>query len=153
MNNAAPTFRPTSEMIHAAKVVIMAKAWVETIRPIVEAYQTAIMIKIGAVNEETGEAITDMDKSYLMSDEQCNTLWSKLEEAQEASGLKVMKKGNCPLLEAKQLTRDAERTLCNTMAPLTGTTYETIITSRDSTKNLNEYIDLTLQLLTRYIKG
>ena len=96
MNNAASTFRPTSDMIHAAKVLIMAKAWVETIRSIVEAYQTAIIIKIGAVNEETGEAITDMDKSYLMNDEQSNILWPMLEKAQEASGLKVITKGNFP---------------------------------------------------------
>lgn len=154
----------TEEMVQAANAYCMAKAYTQTIRPIVEGYQREILVRNQFtnkgeqamlkrlqdngrhLNEEIKELVVlNPDHTYLMSDEDSQVYFVELEQARIKSGLKVEKEGNCPLLEAESMERTAVRVLIDVMEPITKINYNQVInTSFESRAKL---IDLSIGLI------
>lgn len=105
----------TPELKSLVKAVVAAKAWVETVHPIVVGYQKAILQEIGAVDEE-GRPITDPNLSYLMDDGKAKVYFARCEEEAAKNNLKH-KPECCPLLEAESIERKAKRELCEYVLP------------------------------------
>ncbi len=97
----------TSELRSLVKSVIMAKAWVESIHPIVTGYQKDILKEIGAVNEK-GEPITNPLMDFSMDEELFKIYFARCAEEAARNGLQHEPEC-CPLLEAESLEREAKR--------------------------------------------
>jgi hypothetical protein len=67
------------------------------------------------------------------------------------AGLKVAKKGFCPLLVAENELRKARNKLIETMKPITGIELDDLM--RHYPDNYNKYFDLTLRLLAPFVQG
>ena len=139
-------FKPSDEMIKAAELVFLSMAEVETIKPIVKAYQKKILNKYQFKDDE-GNIITEEGRSYLMGDadfkvylDECNTKRLKV-------GLYVKNKEYCPLLVAESDLTDAERLLINSFKPITGLDCSDIYLLEHRKKFLN----LALGLMSNFI--
>lgn len=97
----------TPELRSLVKSVIMAKAWVESIHPIVTGYQKDILKEIGAVNEK-GEPITNPLMYFSMDEELFKIYFGRCAEEAARNGLQHEPEC-CPLLEAESLEREAKR--------------------------------------------
>ena len=97
----------TPELRSLVKSVIMAKAWVESIHPIVTGYQKDILKEIGAVNEK-GEPITNPLMDFSMDEELFKIYFGRCAEEAARNGLQHEPEC-CPLLEAESLEREAKR--------------------------------------------
>lgn len=147
-------FKPTPDMIAAAKAVFVAMAWVETVKPIVRAYQTDIlnrhqwhMAKKWTDRKMKDRIILDPDQSYLLEDDDFETYHQESIAARRASGLYVVNAEYCPLLIAKRILIQAETALITIMQPVT-----TIDPDNVYGDLRKELIDLTLRWLAPYIK-
>lgn len=155
-------FKPSPEMVQAAKNVFIAMAYTETIRPIVEGYQKKVLNFFQFKNngelkrlskrfpEIKERVILNPKESYLLDDEDFKIYLAECNIEREKAGLKVDNPDFCPLLVAESLERDAKRCLVETMETITG--IETSIL----TGHLEEYkkvVDLTLRLLAPYCKN
>ncbi len=117
-------FAPTPDMIAAAEKVFAAMAVMQTIKPIVTAYQQKIL---GAgqfrVREQYAEGdndiITNPEHSYLMNKNAFAGYRAKCEAERIRIGLSVKKAGNCPLLESEEVLRQAEAELLDALSPVT----------------------------------
>lgn len=99
----------TPELKSLVKSVVMAKAWVEAVHPIVTGYQKAILQEISAVDDK-GNPITDPNLSYLMDNKKAKVYFARCVE--EAAKKKLKHELDCcPLLEAETLERKAKRAL------------------------------------------
>lgn len=154
-------FNPTKEMIQAAEAVLMAKAYVETIRPIVRAYQSKVLDIYRFTNKKEleiinkcgrmadhikEEVITDPKDSWKLSDQDFQIYLRDTKEERDKAGLKVDKDDQCPLLVAEYLLCQAEGNLIDQMEPITKI-------KRDQLWNLKhraKLIDLSLKLLTQF---
>jgi hypothetical protein len=152
-------FKPTAAMITAAETVLMAMAYTETVRPIVEEYQKKSLAfwrfkmaekhKIRRGNEAVqDEIILDPKKSYLLDDHDAENYYKDCHEAALKAGFNV-KYGYCPLLIAESLQITAEWVLMDTMKPVTGIDGHEIY----DMDMRQQYIDLTLRLLAPYVKN
>lgn len=97
----------TPELRSLVKSVIMAKAWVESIHPIVTGYQKDILKEIGAVNEK-GEPITNPLMDFSKDEELFKIYFGRCAEEAARNGLQHEPEC-CPLLEAESLEREAKR--------------------------------------------
>lgn len=143
-------FKPTKEMIKAAKNVLIAMAYTETVRPIVLKYQQKEIDIMQAVNRYDGSIITNPAHSYLMSDEDFEIYHKAIKEARDKAGLKVEHEDHCPLLVAEALQRNAERYLCDTMYPISKLSTDDVICSPGGLELYKELINLNLRLLLPY---
>jgi hypothetical protein len=147
-------FNPSSEQIKAATVLLVAMANQAVVEPIVLAYQREILVRHQwRINQKYAEPfgeqiITAPSRSYLLSDEDATVYFSECKKAAEEAGLKVRHPGNCPLLEAKSIVIDARRDIVAAMEPNTGITWDLLM--RDFLA-IDEYIDLTLRLMTPFV--
>lgn len=105
----------TPELRSLVKSVVMTKAWVESIHPIVTGFQKAILQEIGATDNE-GKPITNPDLSYRMDDEKAKIYFARCIEEIAKKNLKH-EPDCCPLLEAETLEREAKRALGEYMIP------------------------------------
>lgn len=149
----------TPDMVQAANALVMAQAYTQTIRPIVEGYQKEILArhqfinkgekelfeKLGRKFEET--VVLDPNQSFLLSEEDAKTYFEEVEEARIKSGLEVQREGNCPLLEAEELERKAERVFIDAMAPITKMTHEQVWSSSGAIENAKKLVKLSLGLI------
>lgn len=150
------SFKPNAAMLDAAEAVLKAMAIVGTVRPIVEAYQTEILAKgkwkvmAEACEPGTqGEIITEPKLSFLMSDSDFAVYYQRCDEARKAAGLSITFDGGCPLLEAEELLRIAQRAMIDSMAEVTKITADRAVTLR--LDEYREFVDLTLRLLVPFI--
>ena len=150
----------TPARIKAAKTVFMAMAYVETIRPKVEKYQRRILEiekypyseeAMGRREKAPDDYIKKAGDAYLMSDGDAAHFFKRLREERDAAGFKVKGPDNCPLLEAEQLLREAQRALVDLMEPVTGITHEGLCCIGDGLESFKKYIDLTLKLFAPYV--
>ena len=156
----------TDEMVQAANALCMAKAFVQTIRPIVRKYQEEILTRhqftnkgeVGTLNrlqangrhlnEKVEEAVVlNPEHIYLMSDEDANIYFAEVEQARIKSGLRIKKEGNCPLLEAESLERKAERVFVDAMEPITKMNHERVWSSSNAIENAKKLTNLGLGLI------
>lgn len=158
------TFTPTEAMINAAKAVFVSMATIETVKPIVTDIQKKLLeegkykydSKWSERARGDGDYIIDPRQSYLMSDEDARCYFDLLNKEIKNLGFDV-EDDYCPLLMAESTLVDAKRNLVVSMesliTPLTGLTYEKISGSKNCTKNINDFVDLTLKMLVPYVKG
>lgn len=135
----APKFNPTPDMIKLAEACFTAMAYEQHVRAIVESYQRKILVerkykireefRAGILRRDGAveDFITDPSVSYLMSDEDFADYDSRCDQERVLAGLSIEKPGQCPLLVAECLTREAKHALVDTMAPVTGMTSAQII--------------------------
>lgn len=120
-------FKPTEDQIRLAEALMVAMAFEATIRPIVVAYETAILEKhrfpIARKWVEMGvtdRIILDRKDSYLLSEADAKVFHAECLTARDAAKLKVENPEYCPLLVAEHLRLDAERALLKAMAATPG---------------------------------
>lgn len=149
------TFRPSAGQIKAAQTLMLAMAHQQLVEPIVTAYQREIMVanqwRIKPEFVELGcedEVITNPKRAYLLADEDAAKFFALVEEAKKASGLKVSKPENCPLLEAESFVIDARRAMVVAMEPVTGITWDQLM---NNFHLMPEYVDLNLKLLAPFV--
>ena len=137
------TFKPTEEMIKAAKLVFLAMAHVQTVRPVVEGYQREILADISPINRYNGKVITDLKQSYCMSDKDFAEYMRRSKVDQDRNGF-VVPPDFCPLLMAEHAQQKAEWLLIDAVAPSLGVKPDLITSTLDGYK---KFIDLTLRML------
>lgn len=156
-------FKPTAEQLEAARKLFAAMAMVQTVKPIVEAYQRKILAanqwKIApefverpsatARGIEEGDVILEPKLSYLLDEEDAAVFFAECDKEAAAHGFKV-KPGYCPFLIADSDRMDAERALVASMADVTKI-------NNDNIWNLGfdkrrEYLDLTMRLFAPFLK-
>lgn len=96
--------------------VLHARAWLETVRPIVTGYQKAILKELGAV-DENGRPILNPEDAYLLDERMSDVYFTRCDEEAAKNNL-VHKPECCPLLEAKSLERATRWELIDHVLPL-----------------------------------
>lgn len=130
MTQPAGGFTPDAPQIRLAESVFLAMAHEARVRDIVEAYQTKILadnrwtvdpkwIALG-LPLRPDQVVTEARDIAYLREEDCDRYLALCAEAAAAARLTVSRPGNCPLLEAESLRRDAERALLGSMATLPG---------------------------------
>lgn len=142
--------RPHPEFIAAAEAVLMAKAYVETLRPVVEGYQRKILnehhwhiAKKWVDMGEDDEVITDPNHTYLMEDEDFKEYLRLIRIEQDKAGLKTDNPDHCPLLVAEHLESQAKHVLIEEAESITGISFDDIMRKFSL---YNQYVDLLLSL-------
>lgn len=149
-------FEPTPAMITAAEALFLAQAIEQTIRPVVESYQRKILNEgqwhIGAEHVQQGdsdEIILDPKLSYLLGSIDFAQYNQRCHEARDFARLLVEKEEQCPLLVAEDNVRVASSDLIAAMEGTTGITADRLLCS--GMEAYNEYVELTLKLLSPYV--
>ena len=160
MNKEKTVFVPTAQMLSAAENVVSAMAWLETVKPVVLAYQTKILADnkwpyanewVGRGLHDPGDVVTDPKDSYLLDEEHSLRYFAECHSARDAAGLTVDGHDKCPLLVAENLVRKAQQALIDTMEPVTQLSYTMLSTSADCVANIKKVVDLTRKLLVPHI--
>jgi hypothetical protein len=144
-------FKPTPEMVSAAKAVFMAKALTETIRPIVEGYHWKVLRELQPTDEHTGKVITDIEYDWTMGAVAFQEYWNRCKEEREKVGLRVDNPDYCPLGVARNLQRKAEQALVECMEPITKLKAENALCA--GLEIYKKLVDLTLRLLAPFIEA
>lgn len=121
-------FVATEEQIRLSEAVVVAMALEETIRPIVESYETAILAKhrfrIDPKWIEFGEVadrvILNRKESFLLSETDAKKFFEECFAARDAAGLKVEHPEGCPLLTVENLRIKAENALIKSLSSIPG---------------------------------
>lgn len=156
-------FRPSSEQIKFAELLLTAQALVETIRPIVEGYQKAILAKHTFTNQRTVErfahrgaapveVILDPKRSFELSDEDFAVYLEECNEARIAAGLQTDDPGHCPLLVAENLRGQAQRAFMESMESFTGINVDSLIGIYDGIRQYDAFTESTLTLVAPFMK-
>jgi hypothetical protein len=156
-------FRPSGEQIKFAELMLMSQAVVETVRPIVEGYQKAILAKHNFTNGRTVErlahrgaapveVILDPKRSFELSDDDFAVYLKECNEARIASGLQTDDPDHCPLLVAENLHRQAQRAFMESMESFTGINIDSLIGIYDGIKQYNDFTESTLRLVIPFMK-
>lgn len=146
-------FTPTPGMVLAAENVFHAMAYEQTVRPIVEAYQNAILAEgKWCVRPEFSdriemEVITECKHAYLMSEVDFADYVSRCKVARNQAGLKVEHDDQCPLLVAENVLIQARLAMVNAMSDITK------IPEPGSLPILKfkQLVELTLRLLAPFV--
>lgn len=152
----AGEFVPNANMVRAAENLVMIMAHEDIVRPIVEAYEVAILAKhqfrIARRFVDQGcddQIVLDPKRSYLLEKADAKVFHQECLEARDAAGLKVSNPENCPALEARSLRTQAENVLLDSIADLPN-----LAAMRDTSGLTLELrkraVDLTLSLLASF---
>ena len=154
------SFKPTPDMIRAAENCFAAMAFTETIRPVVEGYQKAILEaekypyspKMMARREKApADYISNLQHTYMMSEEDFAHYLKRCREEQAKAGLHTDSPEHCPLLVAEHLQIKAEYALIDAMEPVTHLTRETIWEKANALENSKKLLDLTLRFMAGFV--
>ena len=150
----------TPEIVDAAAELIAAKAVVETVKPIVRGYQTAILEahqwRIARKWVEQGcedTVILDPDLAFELEDEDFQVYLAEINEARKQAGLHVESEDHCPLLVAEHNESKAKWKLAELMRPIVGFGLDDVLCKQDGLERSKEYIDILLGLLMPYVTG
>ena len=120
-------FKPTEEQIRAAENVLVAMTHEQTVRPVVEQYEQAILEKhqFPAASKwvDMGiepRVILDRKMTYLLSEADSAIFFRECDEARSTAKLTITREGNCPLCEAEHLRIQAENAFIQVMSTLPG---------------------------------
>lgn len=155
---ALADFVPTYEQVSAAERLLVAQAHLDTVEPIVDAYEREILERyqwhIAPKFLEKGcedKVILDPSHSYLLSESDAALFFAECEAAAAKSGLRVKTAGNCPMLEAKDTVRRAENVLLDEMSTIPG--LEALHSDRYFPRDLRaKTLELHLELLAPYLR-
>lgn len=107
-------FTPSASLIRNAENLLLCMAMEQEVRPVVEAYETAILAKhqfkpASKWRDRLDKGVVlDRKSSFLLSDEDAKIFYAECFAERDKAGLKVSKPDNCPLLEAENTRRLAE---------------------------------------------
>lgn len=125
--NKVEQFKPTEEQIRLAEAVFTSIVYEQTVRPVVEAYESAILAKhqfrIAPEWIDKGvpdHVILDRKETFLLSTENAKVYYSECFSARDAANLKVSDPEFCPLCVAESLRIEAEGALLKAMATTPG---------------------------------
>ena len=151
-------FRPGTEQVRLAELLLVAMAIEAHVRPIVEAYESAILQKhqfrIARKWVEKGcndVIILDRKRSYLLEDTDAEVFHSECFAARDAAKLTVERPDKDPLLEAQHRRIEAENALLESMATIPG--LENFATGHWPLQLRQKAIDLTLKLLAPFVRS
>lgn len=159
MNNNTPPLTAkrlkesiTNEMLQAGYKVLVCIAAADTIRPIVQRYQSKVLEeKKYKITEKHGyhdvdTYLFDPKLSYLLSDSDAEEYYELLEVEKVKAGFKDLPYGHCPLLTAEHETVKAELALIDAFMPVTG------ISKEIYGEKCKRYIDLLLKIVVNHKK-
>lgn len=148
-------FTPTDVQIRLAEAVFTTMAHEQTVRPIVEAYETAIlakhqfrMAKDWVDQGMDDRIILDRKDTFLLSQEDAKVFYAECYAARDAANLKVSNPEFCPLCVAEHLRIDAENALLTAMGTTPG--LESLASGSMTLEMHAKAIDLTLKLLAPF---
>lgn len=151
------------ELIKLAKLVFEAMAFEQVVRETIEPIQLQVLNEMklqraekwkllilahGGTEEKANELLTlsnvyeAEDDAFLVYNAKCESLYP----------IKPSKEGNCPLLEAESMTRDAKRLFVDATEPYTGLNTDNLLQSANGLENLKEYTELMLKIMSKNIK-
>lgn len=167
-------FNATQGQKDAANALVIAMAYTQTVRPVIQKIETDILQKFKykwdldkvCGNTKTGRPKRDIlefsDKygeychtesmMYLINDKDFGHYLTEKHAAITQAGFKV-EYGSCPLLIAEDIERKARRLLIEEMEPVTNISFDQFFNTTKWEENLKKYIDLTLRLLSPFIKN
>lgn len=156
----------TSDMVEAANTFCLAKAFVQTVRPVVDGYQKEVLAlnqftnkgeiarmaegaaKRGREPIQIDEAVVlDPEYVFLLSDEDFKSFWAQCLERQKAAGLVTKSDQECPLLVAESHEREARRLFVDAMKPITKMDSDMLMASKNGFENFTKAAELSLHLL------
>lgn len=149
---SAQQIKITKPMLGAALAVVMCKAAVETIEPIVLGYQQKILdyeqydvdkkwVERGMF--DANDWIKSPKDTYKMDNTEFKHYIKRCREEQAKSGLKTKSPDHCPLLVAEHQLVRAKRLLVDIMEPITRISYKDVYRPKDR----DELVELTLRLI------
>lgn len=148
-------FKPTADMVKAAKNVVACMAIVETIRPIVEGYKRKILANMRSRKadkfrdvESIPEIILEPKDAWKMGDKDFKFYLSECNKDRVKAGLHVDDPEFCPLLVAENMLRKAKSVLIDAMEPITKIKADSIYNPEHS----EQLVELTLRLLAPFVK-
>lgn len=148
-------FTPTQEQIRMAEAVFTTMAHESLIRPIVEAYELAILEKhqFRIARKWIDMGITDhlvleRKDTFLLADEDAKVFHAECFAARDAAKLAVDDPEHCPLLVAEHLRIRAENALLQAIATIPG--LESFASGTMSLDMRKKAIDLTLRMLAPF---
>ncbi|MCA6368227.1 MAG: hypothetical protein IM618_14380 [Cytophagales bacterium] len=156
----------TDQMVEAANTFCLAKALVQTVRPIVNGYQKEVL----ALNQFTNKGeiariadgaakrgrepihideavVLDPEYIFLLSDEDFKSFWAQCLIHQKAAGLVTKSDEECPLLVAESHERQARRLFVDAMEPITKLGSDMLMASKNGFENFCKAAELSLHLL------
>lgn len=139
----ARAFKPTANQLRAARTLLLAKAHEQSVRPVVEQYETEILAKL-QLRVSTrfvrlgveDSVILDPKRVCLCAEADREVFYRETWKARDAAGFIVHHPEACPLLGAEVLIVEAENALFDAWVEFPG--METFATTRPSTVHLRE---------------
>jgi len=148
----------TQGMLEAGINVFAAMALTETIRPVVEEYQKAILKDMQALGskriserarndkERVDEIILNPENTYLMEDADFQIYIDRCHDEHIKHGFEVKERGYCPLLVAEHQTIEMKWVLIDAFYPLTGLE----LSDLSGYKSFDQYIELLLKMVASH---
>jgi hypothetical protein len=135
------------------------KAYVETIRAIVEPEQQRVIefFKFEYDNSAYSEELKQRHKFeegpirshkdlYRISDEDMNIYMGEMRKFYAEKEFKLDHTDHCPLLVAKSFEIDTRRQLVDYFEPMMGINFDKLLCSPNGLKNVEQYVDLLMQI-------
>lgn len=141
-------FQPNPKMLEAARNLRAARVNLKVVKAKVEPLQRRILEKHNIRDAETGEPILTASALYLADDDSFQRYLEDIHVLYRQEGFDV-EFGYCPLLIAENRVRIAENALIDAMEGITQINRDDLNASRREYRE--EYIELTMQLLTPYL--
>jgi len=167
MTKAELMAKVTTAMVSKGAALMAAKAAVQTIEPVVTAYQKEVLSRNQWTNKGEVErhllrlatkgadidihveerVITDPRHTYQLSDQDFDCYLLQVRVEQEKAGLKTESPEHCPLLVAEEVERKACREFLESMSPITQMSFDDVICARNGLELVRKLEDLCLGLL------
>lgn len=146
--------KPSFAVISATETVLLAQAWVDTVRPVVVGYQVKVLAEMQVRTdkqhrEHDDYIILDPERTFLMSDDDFKTYMTLTRIEQDKAGLITESPEFCPLLVAENLLSDAQKVLIDTLEPITGLSGHLLICN--GMKVYKQYLEICLSWLARFV--
>lgn len=149
-------FQPSQEQVRLAEALLVSMALEDTVRPIVEGYETAILerhqfhidpkwVDLGGIADHV---VLDRKRTFLLSERDARAFFAECVVARDAAGLKVDHPEDCPLLVAENLRLRAENALMKSLSSIPG--LEAFASGLLPMETRKKVVDLALQLLAPY---
>jgi hypothetical protein len=141
--------KPSAELLKSAALLLMAKAHTETLCPSIEAIQYKILKDGQYQQAETGLPILRVEDAYQMSEARLEKFFDELQKSYIAAGYQLERPGDCPLLIAEELERQARDLMIKQSQEL-----HQLFNVEDiyhSVATIREYERLTLAYLTPFV--
>ena len=97
------------------------------------------------------EIILDVERTYMLSDDDANIFYDKLHILHIENGFDV-KEGYCPILIAESLERQAKDIVIQNAFYITKFTKDDLLCSKNALENYDEAINLIINLVFSLVK-